>query len=270
MVKSHTALTYVRRALCGVALIPMLAIGAAAQDASAAEAQYAALLKQISDMKISIAHKEAVIATQQGQIKDLQGQIDRVDEVTASVGPMIDKMAAAISDEIEKDIPFASEERYERLGKFQDTIADPEARPGDKMRRALNIYQAEVNYGQTFAYYMDNHPVPEKQGSRLAACLEDQDSGACALTQELRKKLDNGATIEGLKSELKDGNYLRYGRLALIYAQADGSDVYAYDAASKVWEPVTGGRALDYVRAVKMARGEAAVDVVTAPVLMAK
>jgi len=142
------------------------------------------------------------------------------------------------------------------------------------MRRALTIYEAEVNYGQTFSSYEGDHPVAEKQGTRRAACQDRLLSGACALPQELIKLVeDDGATAEDLSgaiSELKDGNFLRFGRLALIYAQADGSDVYQYNSVSKAWEEVSGGRALDLVQYVKMARGEAAVNVVTAPIYVAK
>lgn len=266
MVKIRTATTYVSKALVSVGLVVGFGITAQAQSATDAEIQYSNTLQQISNVELNIAHKEAYLASQKAEIASLEEQLARVDALTASVNPMIAKMAAAISSEIEKDVPFNAEERFNRLGDFQDAVNDPAALPLDKWRKALTIYQAEVDYGQTFSSYTGNHPIADKQGTRMAACTEDAMSGACALTRDQQKLIEAGATVADLASDLEDGNYLRFGRLALIYAQADGSDVYQYDAASKAWTEVKGGRALDLVQYVKMARGEAAVNVVTAPV----
>ncbi len=270
MVNIHTATTYMSKALVSVSLVVGLGISAQAQSASEAEVQYSSILQQISNVELNIAHKEAYIASQKAEIESLKAQLAGVDKLTASVNPMISKMAAAISNEIEKDVPFNAEERFNRLGDFQDVVNDKEALPLEKMRKALNIYQAEVDYGQTFASYAGNHPVADRQGTRLAACLEDSASGACALTRDQQKLIAAGVTVNEFAGDLEDGNYLRFGRLALIYAQADGSDVYQYDPTSKAWAEVKGGRALDLVQYVKMARGEAAVNVVTAPVYMAE
>lgn len=269
MVNFRTANLYVAKTLCVGALLLGTGMSANAQ-ASDAEAKYSALLQQIQNLKMSIAHKEATVATQQERIKSLNAQLSEVDKVKDSVGPMVDKMYAAIDAEIQKDIPFNAEERFERLGDFRDKKDDKQVTPMEKMRRALNIYEAEVIYGQTFASYPGNHPIAEMQGKRYEACLSDQNSADCALTKDLTKKIEAGATIKDLKRDLEDGDYLRYGRLALVYAQAGGSQVYKFDAASKSWEEVTGGQALDFLQAIKMAKGEAAINVVKVPVLIAE
>lgn len=269
MVNFRTANVFVSKTLCTFALA-FGSVGIANAQASDAEAKYSALLQQISNMKLSIAHKEATIASQQGKIDSLKAQIGQVDSVKASIGPMIDKMYSAIDAEVQKDIPFNAVERFYRLGEFNEKKDDAAVLPMEKMRRALNMYETEVIYGQTFASYPGDHPLEAMKGSRYQACIADQESVECALTKDLRKKLLAGATIEGLKSDLQDGDYLRYGRLALVYAQAGGSQIYKYETATKSWEEVTGGTALDFLQAVKMAKGEAAVNVVKVPITMAE
>ena len=267
---THTAFVFARKSL---AILAITACGASlswaqSTDDAAAET-YATLLQQIADLETSIAHQEVYLGTQEAEIASLQEQIERVPALIESVGPMLDKMKAAIGNEIEADLPFNAAVRFDRLAALDEVIADKDARPGDKMRRALSIYDAEASYGQTIQAYAGDHPLQERVGSRLASCEQDALSEACGLSKAQRELIESGATISDIASELKDGDYLRYGRLALAYMQTDGSEVYRYDAASKSWTEMTGSRALDVRRAMKMAKGEAAPTVVQAPIYLA-
>ena len=270
MVRTNTALTYVRRTAAVLALSScMAAIGLAQTSGDVASDTYADLLQRIADTKTNIAHQQVYIGTQEAEIASLQNQIESVPAVMESIGPMLVKMGAAIGNEIESDLPFNAVERYDRLASFTEILEDKEARTADKWRRALGIYNAEVSYGQTIQAYAGNHPIKEKAGSRIAACEADDATLICGLSKDQREKVEDGATISDLAAELKDGHYLRYGRLSLAYMQADESDVYRFDAATKAWVEVTGSKALDVRRAMKMARGEAAPTVVQAPILRA-
>ena len=265
MVKLPSTISIVKSAAVSCLAIGALSAGAFAQDADAAGDTYAELLRQIEDLKLSIAHKEVYIQSQEAKIESLQAQIDETEGVVASIDPMLKKMAEAISTEIEMDIPFNAEERFNRLGAFQEVLADEAALPADKMRRALDIYNAEVNYGQTMESSKGDHPT--SPGGRFAACESNYNSSACALDDKQKKRIeDNGETIAEMKAELNDGYYLRYGRLAYAYAQVDGSSVLRYDPSAKEWVEVKGGEALDIRRAVKIANGEQAPGVVEAPI----
>ena len=91
---------------------------------------YKSILQEISDLKLSTAQKEIYLQTQNEKISNLQDQIEGIPATTVTVGPLLDKMAAAIESEIYSDYPFKIEERLIRLDKFRETIADPEATPG--------------------------------------------------------------------------------------------------------------------------------------------
>lgn len=271
MVPTKTVLTYARRAIGLAALSATVCVTALAQSSDDAKtAQYAAVLQQIADMKTTIAHKEVYVETQKAEIAALRQQIKDVPAVIAAVGPMLDKMHTAINSEIESDLPFNAVERYDRLAAFKETLDDKEAGPADKMRRALGIYDAEVSYGQTIQAYAGDHPMQEKIGKRFEACQADAFSEVCSLSKEQTKKIvEEGVSIDALQGELKDGNYLRYGRLSLAFMTADSSEVLRYDPESKSWGELTGARALNVRRAMKMARGEAAPTVVEAPIYLA-
>ena len=234
--------------------------------------RYAALLDQIADMKSSIALKRVVIENQQAEIKSLREQIANVQGTKQAIGPMLDKINAAVSSEIRADLPFNEAERNNRLAGFDEILAEREALPGDKWRRAMNLLSAEVAYGQSVESYKGNHPIAEKAGARLKSCESNHLSSACALTEKDIERIDDeGLTIADLADEnnglgLADGDYLRYGRLALAYVQADRSEVYRYDPSEKSWTEMKGARALEIRRSVKMAKGEAAPNVMTAPI----
>ncbi len=271
MVPTKTALTYLGRSI-GVLSVTVCAVAlsvAQTPDDKAAQ-DYAALLQHIADLEVTIAHQQVYIGTQEAEIASLQAQIEEVPAVIESIDPMLDKMRVAISAEIDSDLPFNPEERFGRLAGLNDILADKEARPADKMRRALGIYDAEVSYGQSVQAYSGDHPVPEKAGVRFKACEQDAASAACGLNKDQIKRLaSNDVTIDDIKGEIKDGYYLRYGRLSLAYAMADETEVLRYDPDTKAWIEMSGGKALDILRAMKMARGESAPAVVEAPIYLA-
>lgn len=247
-----------------------------AQDTDAGD-QYAVLLKQIADVKLATAQKEVYLNTQKQKIANIKAQIAAIPATTATIDPLLNKMAASIESEINKDYPFRVAERFARLDDFRETLADPEATPGQKMRKALNIYSIEVGYGNMVGAYVGDSP--KSPGTRFAACEADESSKACGLTDDHKKKMGydkdgkptgNGATVADLKEELKDGVYLHYGRLALVYLEFDSSQAWRYDKEAKDWEQLAGADILEVRRAVRIARGQSAPGVLAAPVNLVK
>jgi len=258
-----------------LALSSAIFMQTSAQDADAGDT-YAALLKQIEDVKLATAQKEIYINSQKSKISNLQAQIAGIPATSATVEPLLRKMAESIENEINSDYPFKIDERLIRLDKFRETLDDKEATPGAKMRQALNIYGIEVGYGNSVAAYVGNNP--KTPGTRFTACEADESSRACGLTDDHKKKMGyvegkptgNGATVSDLKSELMDGAYLHYGRLALVYLEFDSSEAWRYDKETKDWVELSGGDIIDVRRAVRIARGQSAPGVVSAPVALVK
>jgi len=249
---------------------------ASAQDADAGD-QYAALLQQIADVKLATAQKEIYLNSQQQKIDNIKAQIAGIPATTATIDPLLSKMAASIESEINKDYPFRVAERYARLDDFRETLGDPEATPGQKMRKALNIYSIEVGYGNTVGAYVGDNP--KTPGTRYAACEADESSKACGLTDDHKKKMGydkdgnpglGGASVTDLKEELKDGVYLHYGRLALVYLEFDSSQAWRYNKEVKDWEQLSGAEVLEVRRAVRIARGQSAPGVLAAPINLMK
>lgn len=241
-----------------------------AQDADAKLAEYSALLKRIENLRLSTAQREAMIETQNQQIESLTTQIEQVPETTAAVKDIALKMSAEIEKQIEQDLPFRLEERNARLGDLIELVNDREATGSQIFRRALGVIEIEANYGNAISAYIGDHPL--NPGRRLKACQEDIESATCNLSKDTREKIDNGANLSGdgtlndVSGEVKDGNYVHFGRMSFAYLDLDSREGFRYDAEAKNWVPLNSTEILNVRRAIRVAKGESAPAVVTGPV----
>ena len=233
---------------------------AMAQSGNSDEARYSALLQQIADKELEIIQKQAFISRQLEEIASLNAQIESLDGVKKSIAPMVEKMTAAIEDEISADYPFRtdfapdSDNRLVRLRSVKKALTDPKATIGEKYRRILNLYKIEVNYGKSLEAYKGNHPVNPMVRTGDNRYEKDEDGNV---------RIDK---VTGQKIEIFDGNYLRYGRTAFVYLNADGTKPLYFDLNTRAWKSLPKSRATDVRRAIRMSNGEIAPSVVTAPV----
>lgn len=273
MKTSTTRITMTRLAMSAVFLSAVSASGltqaAQAQAPDAKAEQYSALLQEIANMKLVLAQKEAFLLNQESEIALLKSQIAGTPALKAGVQPMLDKMIVAMEAEMKADVPFKDAERYIRWEEAKKVVDDKAAIPAEKMRKALSLYNIEVGYGQTMEAYGGPHPITENQGKRMELCIADPRSSACGLNKKQLEEIDRGAPVDELTKPIFDGDYLRYGRVALVFMTHNASDSYRYDVQSKAWEKLSAAKTLEVRRAVRIAKGEAAPGVVTAPVFLA-
>ncbi len=238
---------------CGV--ICFGAVTANAQAENANEAAYHILLQQVADQKISLAQQQVFLAGQELRIAALTAQLDGLDDTKASIGPMIEKMTAAIEIQIKADYPFKMDTRLARLQSLRELVEDENATVGAKYRKALDVYKIEVNYGQGLEGYSGNHPTAPtlREGDDR---FEQDEDGVVIVNENT-----------GIPVEIFDGDYLRYGRTALVYINTDGSGALRYDLGQGEWvDDLPGGKIVEIRRAIRVSRGEVAPGVVIAPV----
>jgi len=235
-----------------------------AQDGDASVQAYSVLLDRIANLRIETAQREVMLESQESKIERLQSQIEEVPETSAAVRDIAVKMANEIEKQIEQDLPFRREERYARLGQLLGMVNDEDVRPSDLYRRAMTVMDIEVNYGNSVSAYTGDHPLTP--GRRLAACREDVTSATCNLSSDSRKKLEAGATIDDIQGEIKDGNYVHFGRMSFIYLDLDSREGFRWNQEANEWDKLSSGDIINTRRAVRIARGESAPGVVTAPI----
>ncbi|MEQ8230206.1 MAG: DUF3450 domain-containing protein, partial [Gammaproteobacteria bacterium] len=130
------------------------------------------------------------------------------------------------------DVPFLPEERGERVARLREMMERSDVTSAEKFRRILEAYQIENEYGRTIEAYKGT--------------LE----------------IDGGT---------REVNFLRIGRIALLY-QSDGGELTGgWDQASRGWQalpPEVYKQAVS--TGLKVARKQVAPDLLVLPVAAPK
>jgi len=195
-------------------------------EADTAVREYRAVLQQKDNIALFVAQQDIFLQSQKSEIESLRRQLGTVEQIKQGMSPMMLKMAAEIEDSINADMPFNLSERLARVERMKSTLADPDVSPAEQYRQVLNAFKIEVSYGQGIDSYEGMHPT--KPGNVV--------------------------------------NFLRFGRVSLVYMTKDESEVGRYNLDTQSWDVVTGADALALRKAIRISRGEAAPDVVFAPV----
>ncbi len=188
---------------------------------------YRAILQQIDNIKLFVDQQDIYLESQKSELSSLVRQLDTVEAIKQGMAPMMLRMTIAIEDSIDADLPFLIDERRARVQRVKDALASPNVTPVEQYRQVLNAYKIEVSYGQGLDSYEGPHPT--KSGMKV--------------------------------------NYLRYGRVSLVYMAKDEGEIGYYDLVSKSWKSVDGKQALEIRQAIRVAKGEAAPKLVLAPIV---
>lgn len=211
------------------ALMLMSAMPASAQNANEdAVNEYRSVLQQISNLKTFGEQQNLYVKTQKEQIDNLRGQLRSVGQVKQGIMPMMLKMIGAIEDSIRSDLPFNLDERLARVNDVQSVLVNPGASPAEQYRQVLGVFEDEVEYGQEIDSYEGAHPTSP------------------------------GNTVD----------FIRFGRVALVYMSKDESELALYNMSTRDWDQIGGSQALQMRQAIRIAKGEAAPGIVTAPVIL--
>ncbi|GHA93338.1 DUF3450 domain-containing protein [Algimonas arctica] len=240
-----------------------------AQDGAAPSVdQYKLVLQEISDRRTNLAQRQFYIQQQNEEIASLSTRIAGNSASSASdeLLPLVREMVAEIEKVMVSDLPFRIERRFALLDDLRADLQAEEVSVFDVYRRAMQLYSQEVGYGLQVSSYQGLNPIADRQGQRYKACLAEAKSPACDLSKEQKIALENGAEIEDLEEQLYDGNYIHFGRLALLYLERDSSEGYRYNQTTSQWDELSNSELLGLRQNVRIARGESAIGTMTAPI----
>lgn len=252
-------------ALC----VGLMTTTALAQDSAAPSVeQYELILQEIADRKTNLAQREFYIEQQKEEIDSLATRIAEKSAVSArdEVLPIVREMVAEVEKMMVSDLPFRVERRFALLDDLREDLQAEDVSVFDVYRRAMDIYGAEVGYGLQVGSYQGLNPIVDRQGRRYQACQADKDSASCDLNKEQQSALRNGAELEDLEEQLYDGNYIHFGRLALLYLERDSSEGYRFNQTTEKWDALSNSELLGLRQSVRIARGESAIQTMSAPI----
>jgi len=168
----------------------------------------------------------AQVQSQSEEIQSIEQQLVDIETTNREVQPLMDKMVRALDQFVALDVPFLIEERTGRVDNLKNIMARSDVTISEKYRLILEAYQIELEYGRTLESY---------EGVL--------DAG------------DNRRTVE----------FVRLGRITLMYRTLDGSETGYWDAVQKQWV-VDNSYAEAVEQAIRVANQDGAPELLTVPV----
>jgi len=197
------------------------------QQATELLTEYRANVKQLDLLTRFNDSQRAEVENQLSQIAGLEQDIANVEGLEQAVVPLIGDMLAQLKTIVAADIPFLLEERQARLDRLDNIMADATQTAASRFRLIIEAYQIENEYGRTIQAY-DN--VVTNGGEEL--------------------------TVE----------FLRIGRIALIYKSADDSILRIFNSETGNFEDLDKSFLDDVRLALRMAKEQTPPGLLQIPV----
>ena len=181
---------------------------------------------QLGDLRIYNDQLEKLVDKQREELASFNRQLKNAKEAQRSIVPMMLKMVKVLNRFVQLDTPFLEKERSMRVTNLKEMLDDPSVTTSEKYRRILEAYQIEADYGRTLESY-------------------------------------NGE-IE-LDGENRSVEFLRVGRVALIFSSLDGSSTGLWNKRTKQWENLSSEYNESINHGLRIARKEAPPDLIRIP-----
>jgi len=201
-------------------------IDALSDDIDSLAAEYRAALQETRSLEIYNHQLESLSASQDREVESLQRQIDQVTVVSREIMPLMVRMIAALESFVDLDVPFLLQERKTRVADLREMMDRADVTISEKYRRLMEAYQIENDYGRNIEAY------------------------SAELSTEGEKR-----TVD----------FLRVGRVALLYQTLDGQETGAWDPQTRQWVTLGDAYRTPVRDGLRMARKEIAPDLIRIP-----
>lgn len=189
--------------------------------------QYRSATRQTKTLLTYNAHLKDLLNSQETEKVSLEQQLQDIEITQREIVPLILNMQSSLEQFVQLDLPFLPEERQQRIANLKDMMTRADVTNAEKFRRLIEAYQIENTYGNTIEAYRANIQL-------------------------------NGA--------ISSVDFLRLGRIALYYQRLDGSETGFWNKTEKRWEPLANEYRNAIRQGLRIARKEAAPDLLTLPV----
>lgn len=189
---------------------------------------YKTVTKQVDGLKVYNTRLQRQIDNQTARINEIDSSIDQVTVISRQITPLIIRMVDGLEKFVELDVPFHRKEREQRIGFLRANLDRSDLSVAEKFRQVLEAYKIESEYGRKIDAYKGN------------------------------------VEIDGVE---RDVNFLRVGRVALLYQTTDTEVSGAWDQSSRTWVSLNRGEYRNAImKGLRIARKEASIDLMSIPV----
>ncbi len=188
--------------------------------------KYRSIVTETASYEAYSKQLEASLASQQTELDKISEQMGRANDTARDVLPLTARLIDDLDQFIKLDVPFQLADRTERVAGLRTLMNRADVSLSEKYRRVVEAYLIELEFGRTMETY---EGVLETSGEPLTV------------------------------------DYVRIGRIALLYQTPDGKLTGYWDQDAKAWvESAEYERA--FKKAARVASKQDAPDLVVAPV----
>ena len=207
-------------------------VGKLSDQAGDIEAQFKQVSKVVDGLKVYNGLLRKQVDNQLAEMAALSDSINKVSLIERQIIPLMVRMIDALSEFVVLDVPFLPDERLSRVERLRAMMERSDVTAAEKFRRVMEAYQIENEYGRTIEAYRGTLAV-------------------------------DGGT--------REVNFLRVGRVALLY-QTDGGDLTgAWNTQTQKWETLPPARyKQDVAKGLRVARKQVAPNLLVLPIPAAK
>lgn len=188
--------------------------------------EYRAVNKEIEGLEVYVQQMEKQIASQEQEMAEISESIDKVTLIERQITPLMLKMVNAIKQFVALDLPFRKQERAQKVARLEDLMGASDVSTAEKFRTILETYQEEIEYGRTIGAYRGTLGADERA---------------------------------------REVDFLRIGRVALLYQTLDGKQAGIWDQQAQSWKELDGSYRRQITRGLRIAREQAAPDLIRMP-----
>ncbi len=189
---------------------------------------YKTVVKQIDGLKVYNARLENQIANQMERVTQIDESIAQVTIIQRQMTPLVIRMIDGLEQFVELDVPFEREQRLQRVQFLRDNLDRADVTVAEKFRGVLEAYNLELQYGRGIDTY--------------------------------RGTIDVGGSE-------RDVDFLRVGRIALVYQTTDGAVSGAWDKSAGAWVDLPKGEYDAAIRkGIRIAKKQATIELLNMPV----
>lgn len=194
--------------------------------------EYRQVTAQTDDLKTYNDQLERLLGQQKTELEELSRHNGGNPITEQKLVPLLQRMVDTLDKFVQLDTPFLHGERRTRVRDLKALLDQPEVGLAEKYRRVMEAYQVEAEYGRTIEAYT-------------------------ATLGETGEK-----TADGKERTV---NFLRVGRMVLLYASLDGTESGYWDKASKSFQALPAEFNREIEHGLQIARKEAAPDLLKVP-----
>ena len=157
---------------------------------------YRTALAEQASIEAYSAQLKLQVDSQEQDLASIQRQLDEIETTSREILPLMQRMLDTLDQFVALDVPFLLDERRKRVATLKTVMNRADVTISEKYRRILEAYQIEMEYGRTLEAYEGR---------------------------------------VGEEAEARTLQFLRLGRIALLYQTLDGKETGYWDNEKRDW-----------------------------------